>query len=67
MARGIRRAIREVMGVQVGLLRDAPPFRVEQRQRREAIRVGGLEYPIVFWLNISSSEPGGEVGKHTAG
>ena len=36
-----------MMRVQVGLLRDTSPFRVEQGQRRKAIGIRDLEYSVI--------------------
>lgn len=33
------------MGVEVGLLGDTPPFRIEKDERRERIGIGQLQYP----------------------
>ncbi len=40
VAHGIRRTCRQVVGVEVGLLGDASPFRIDEGQRREAVGIG---------------------------
>ena len=43
MGHGIGRAAGEVMGIEMGLLGDGAPFRVEQDQRGKAVGVDSLE------------------------
>lgn len=45
MASGIRRALGQVECVEVGLLRYASPFGIEQDQRGKAVWIGSFEYP----------------------
>lgn len=42
MADGVRRTLRDLEGVQLNLLGDTPPFRVEQDERRKGVGIGNL-------------------------